>query len=432
MKTFERLESEVRGYCRAFPTIFERAMGSELFDVEGRRYVDFFAGAGVINYGHNNPRIRDALVEYLQQSGIVHGLDMATSAKKIFLESFDEIVLRPRGMSYKMQFTGPTGTNAVEAALKLARKVTGRRNVVAFTNAFHGMTLGALAVTGSEAKRAGAGVNLPSVARCPYDGYAAGTNSLELLEQLIGDPSSGIDKPAAVIVETVQAEGGVNVASIEWLRGLRELTRRHDVLLIVDDIQVGCGRTGKFFSFETSNIEPDMVCLSKALSGFGMPMAMVLIRPELDLWQPGEHNGTFRGFNPAFVTATAALSLYWRTADLEAEVARRARLVRQRLDAIAEEFAGECLEVRSRGLIQGLQLKPRLAGKISRAAFDLGLVIETSGPRDEVLKILPPLTTNDALLEEGLDILHAAIATVTSSWPRPTPAGAVEVLANDR
>ncbi|HUH01511.1 MAG TPA: diaminobutyrate--2-oxoglutarate transaminase, partial [Kofleriaceae bacterium] len=280
MQIIERLESNVRSYCRSFPVVFDRAEGSHLFDESGRDYLDFFAGAGALNYGHDNPLLRDALLEYIGRGGVAHSLDMTTAAKVRFLELFERLILRPRDLRYKVMFPGPTGTTAVEAALKLARKVTGRASVVAFTNAFHGMTLGSLAVTGNGAKRGGAGVTLDRTNRMPFAGYfGTDTDTLGQVAAMLGDGSSGVDAPAAFIVETVQAEGGVNVASEEWLVGLARLAREHDALLIVDDIQVGCGRTGPFFSFEDAGIRPDIVCLSTSLSGFGLPRAVTLMRP---------------------------------------------------------------------------------------------------------------------------------------------------------
>jgi len=413
METFEHLESEVRSYCRAFPTVFEKARGHELIDQDGKRYVDFFAGAGVLNYGHNNPRLKRRLLEYLESDGLVHSLDMASTAKAAFLERFREVILEPRGLDYKVQFPGPTGTNAVEAALKLARKVTGRQNVISFTNAFHGMTLGSLSVTGNGFKRAGAGVALHDTSRMPFDGYLGEeVDTLEYLEAVLEDGGSGVDKPAAVILETVQAEGGVIAARFDWLRRLAKLLRKHEVLLIVDDIQVGCGRTGPFFSFEPAEIVPDVVCLSKSISGYGLPMALVLLRPELDVWAPGEHNGTFRGHNAAFVTATEALS-YWTDDQLTKEVREKAERVTERLREIVDNHPEAAGELRGRGLIQGIAFAdPELAGKVSSEAFDRGLVIETAGPRSEVLKLLPSLTIDREALERGLDVIEESLDAV--------------------
>lgn len=416
MEIIERLESEVRSYCRSFPTVFTRAEGAHLFDDKGTRYLDFFAGAGALNYGHNHPIMVERLVEYITGSGIAHSLDMATRAKVDFMTAFEQHVLRPRDLRYKMMFPGPTGTNAVEAALKLARKVTGRTQVVSFTNAFHGMTLGSLATTGNAMKRAAAGVPLEHVVRAPYDGYfGPEVDTLSHLEALLSDRSSGIEAPAAFIVETVQGEGGVNVASDEWLRGLEALAREHGALFIVDDIQVGCGRTGAFFSFEEAGLQPDIVCLSKSLSGFGQPFALTLMRPELDVWRPGEHNGTFRGNNLAFVTATAALEHFWSDDHLSDLVEEKATIARARLARMSDAGAGDST-VRGRGLVMGLSFEePELARRTTRAAFERGLVIETSGPDDQVVKLLPPLTITCDELKQGLEILEQAVAVARAT-----------------
>ncbi len=421
LKIFDRMESEVRGYIRSFPVIFAKARGSELFDEDGRRYVDFFSGAGALNYGHNNPILRERLVEYLSSDGVVHGLDMATSAKKYFLRTVDRLVLKPRGLDYILQFTGPTGTNAVEAALKLARQVKGRQNIISFTHGFHGMSGGSLAATANQKFRRAAGVSLGNTSFMPFDGYlGADVNTMAYLERMLDDPSSGLDHPAAVIVETVQGEGGVNVASQRWLRELERLCRCHDMLLIVDDIQVGCGRTGSFFSFEAAGISPDIVTLSKSLSGFGLPLSLVLFKPELDVWEPGAHSGTFRGNNLAFVTAAQALETYWSDAVLSAAVATKERLVRDWLENLVHSYRDAGLGVRGRGLIQGLvtPVGADLANRIARRAFELGVVIETSGAHDEVLKILPALTIPDEQLEQGLEIVERSVGEVLASLRR--------------
>lgn len=413
MKTFETHESNVRGYIRSFPTIFAKAKGAKLFDQDGTQYIDFFAGAGVLNYGHNNAELKAAVMDYMADDGIMHGLDMATQAKQTFLKTFHEVILKPRGMDYKIQFPGPTGTNAVESALKLARKVTGRTNVVSFTNAFHGMTMGSLALTGNASKRAGAGVPLNNVSIMPYDSYMGkNVDTLDYFEKTLTDAGSGIDKPAAAIVETVQGEGGINVAGWKWLRRLRAICTQHDILMIVDDIQMGCGRTGPFFSFEPAAIKPDLICLSKAISGLGLPMALVLIRPDLDIWQPGEHNGTFRGNNLAFVSAAKALD-YWRDGVLEEDVAIKGRRIRERLSDIVGAHPDANLRVRGRGMIQGLVTEDEgLAVDICQEAFANGLVMETAGIDDQVAKVMPPLTIDDLTLEKGLDTLVKAASRV--------------------
>lgn len=415
MNVFEQYESEVRGYCRNFPAVFSSAKGAWMTDTGGQRYLDFFSGAGVLNYGHNNDRIKQPLIRYLLGDGITHTLDMYSEAKQRFIQRFNDVILKPRGLSYKFQFPGPTGTNAVEAALKLARKVTGRQTVVNFTNAFHGMTLGALAVTGNSFKRAGAGVPLHHTAAVPFEGYLGqDIDTLEYLEAMLIDNGSGMEIPAAVIVESVQAEGGVNVASHEWLKRLREITKQHDILLIMDDIQVGCGRTGAFFSFEDAGIEPDIITLSKSLSGYGLPLALVLMKPELDVWSPGEHNGTFRGHCPAFVTATAALD-FWVDNGLEMSVRKKSKHVERRLNGMVQDQDIDAT-VRGRGLIWGIEFADReMAAQVSQACFERGLIIETAGIDDQVLKLLPSLTIDEADLDHGLDIIEQSLQTVRDS-----------------
>lgn len=407
MGIFERLESEVRCYCRSFDTVFATARNETLTDEEGRTYIDFLAGAGSLNYGHNNPAIKTAIIEYLQKDGILNGLDLHTEAKREFLRTFDRHILWPREMDYKIQFTGPTGTNAVEAALKLARKVTGRMNVIAFTNGFHGVSLGSLAATGNRRFRASAGVPLEHVTFMPYDGYLAGADSLAYLSKALKDGSSGVDAPAAIIVETVQGEGGVNVASRDWLRGLEQVCRDSGVLLIVDDIQVGCGRTGRFFSFEEAGIAPAMITLSKSLGAYGLPMSVVLMKRELDQWSPGEHTGTFRGNNLAFVAATEAIKLYWRDEVLTHQIGAKGEMMHAALARLAARHPQMALKVRGRGMIWGISAEghPELAGAVSRAAFERGVIVETSGANSQVLKLLPPLTITEDKLNQGLQII---------------------------
>lgn len=414
--TTAAIESEVRTYCRNWPVVFSRAQGSRMFDHDGRAYLDFFAGASTLNYGHNHPVLKQALLAYLEQDGVTHGLDMLTDAKQEFLTEFASRILVPRGLDYRVQFPGPTGTNSVEAALKLARKVTGRHTVVAFTGAFHGMSLGSLAVTGNAGKRAGAGVPLAHTWRIPYDGFAGGeVSGLKLLDSMLADTSSGMDLPAAVVVETVQGEGGINPAGPTWLADLAELCARRGILLIVDDIQMGCGRTGPFFSFEVAGINPDIVCLSKSISGYGLPMSLTVFRPELDVWRPGEHNGTFRGNNPAFVTAAAALREFWSDSTLEKQTAARALRFEQELGELAARHAARIAGVRGRGMVWGVAFRePPMARQVTDAAFARGLLLETAGSRDEVAKLMPPLTATDDEITEGLGILRDAVASVAA------------------
>ena len=415
LNIFDEFESNVRSYVRSFPVVFAKADGVVLTDEDGTEYLDFLAGAGTLNYGHNNPIMQTALIEYLQSGGVTHALDLATVAKRRFIETFSRLILQPRGLDYKLQFTGPTGANAVEAALKLARLSTGRSHVVAFTHAFHGVSLGSLATTANRKFRDAAGVSLGDVTFVPYDGYLdASFDSIHYLERLLGDPSSGLDRPAAVIVETIQGEGGVNVARVEWVQALAALCAREGIVLIADDIQVGCGRTGTFFSFEQSGIVPDIVILSKSLSGYGLPMSLVLMRRELDIWKPGSHSGTFRGNNLAFVGATVALETYWSDSAFSERVLGLGEVVKERLERMAARHPDAGLVVRGRGMIWGMvsETHPDIARRISAEAFTRGLIIETSGAYGEVLKLLSPLTISDDELERGLAIIEQSLDAV--------------------
>lgn len=422
---FNHLESEVQSYARAFPCVFDHARGSELWDVNNHRYLDFLAGAGSLNYGHNNPVLKQCLLDYIQRDEITHSLDLHTLAKEKFLLAMRDIVLQPRDLDYVIQFTGPTGTNAVEAALKIARMSTGRTNVICFTNGFHGVSSGALAATGNQHHRGASGLPLLGTTVMPYDGYFGDeVNTIDYLEKLLSDPSSGVDYPAAVILETVQGEGGLNAASIEWLQQLQALCKKKKIVLIVDDIQAGCGRTGTFFSFEEAGLNPDIVTLSKSLSGYGLPLAVVLLKRELDIWKPGEHNGTFRGNNHAFVTATAMLECYWRTHDFAEKVQAKGEYLKHHLQELVGRFSPHLLEVRGRGMMCGICCADAdRAEAVTARAYKQGLIIERSGPNDEVIKCLMPLTTPYSELEEGLNILTRCLAEEFSetvvSLPEP-------------
>ena len=306
-QTFEQYESSVRSYCRHFPAVFTKGKGAMMYDEAGNGYIDFFCGAGALNYGHNNDYIIGKMVEYLQSDGILHGMDMYTPAKRAFIDTLQEKILKPRGLNYRVMCCGPTGTNSVEAALKLARKVTGRSNVWAFMGCFHGMTLGSLALTTEAYARNAAGVALGNVTHIPAPYMFPELDVIAYMQRMLDDDHSGVAKPAALVMDTVQAEGGIYPFEPEFLAKCRKFCDDNDILLLVDDIQAGCGRTGTFFSFERGGIKPDMVMLSKSIGGVGMPMSILLINPDKDIWKPAEHNGTFRGNQLAFVAGKAAL-----------------------------------------------------------------------------------------------------------------------------
>lgn len=405
---FAEHESSARSYCRNFPAIFKRASGCYLYDQHDNAWLDFLSCAGAVNYGHNPAALKEALMAYLANDGIQAALDMHSVAKAEFIMAFNTIILQPRGLDYKMQFTSPTGTSVVESAIKLARKVKNRTSVVAFTNGFHGMSSTALGLTGNRDNRQNAVDS--HIFRLPYDGYLEGLDTIDYFERLLIDNSSGMDIPAAVILETVQGEGGINVATKSWLQRLQALLQRHDILLIIDDIQAGCGRTGYFFSFEFAAIQPDMVCLSKSLSGYGLPFSLLLFKPQWDQWKPGEDNGTFRGNTTAFVTAKAALENYWRDERLSQHIFRQEQVVQQWLEEMKLRFPRFIKHTRGRGLFHGIELySPELAKKITQYCFAQQMIVERAGDRDQVIKIMPSLTIPEETLLAGLMILERAM-----------------------
>ncbi len=417
MTPFEQRESEIRGYCRAYPTVFASASNARQVDEDGKSYIDFFSGAGVLNFGHNNPRMKRAMIEFLEADGVAHSLDTYTTTKRDFVQRFTEVILEPRGMDHKMQFMGPTGTNAVEAALKLARRVTGRHNVVAFSHGFHGMTLGALAATANDVFRQAAGVPLGYVERMPFEtAPGGGIEALEAYADALKDSSSGLKPPAAFLVEVIQAEGGVHVASEAWLKAVQDLAHDVGALFIVDDIQAGCGRTGSYFSFDDMDLDPDIVTLAKGIGGFGTPLAMNLNKPEHDAhWKPGEHTGTFRGQGLSFVAGTEALS-YFTDDELMSQVKANGQVLRERLEQIEQANPGKGWEVRGRGMMQAIDVVDgAFAKQVQTEAFNAGLLVGPCGTGGRVVKLIPPLTIPEEDLTEGLDLLEKAISTAAGS-----------------
>lgn len=421
---FEQRESNIRGYCRAYPTVFDTASNAEQIDEDGKKYIDFFAGAGVLNFGHNNPKMKEALIDYIQNDGLVQSLDTYSTAKRSFLERFTELVLKPRNMNHKFQFNGPTGTNAVEAALKLARRVTGRQQVIAFSHGFHGMTLGALACTANSVFRNAAGVPLSHVRHvsfgceklCNGCRENCGMENLQNLRAMLMDSSSGLSAPAAFIVEPIQAEGGVKVASKEWLKAVEQLARDTGALFILDDIQAGCGRTGSYFSFDGMDLDPDIVCLAKGIGGYGTPLAMNLVKPEHDKhWNPGEHTGTFRGQGFSFIAGTVGLDILNEKGFNQATVEKGEKL-KAALQAMADRYPEKDFQVRGKGMMQGIDIKDgSLSKAIASECFKQGLLIGPCGAGGRVIKLIPPLTIENDKLETGLKILDQAFDNIISA-----------------
>lgn len=411
--TFEKYESSVRSYCRHFPKVFTDAKGAVMIDENGEKYIDFFCGAGAVNYGHNNNYIKGKMVEYLMTDGIIHALDMYTVPKRNFIETIQTKIIEPRGYKYRIQFTGPTGTNGIEAALKLARKTTGRRNIFAFMGCFHGMTLGALSLTTEMYARNGAGATFVDCTHIPAPYMFENLDVIEYMQKMIDDDHSGVEKPAAVVMETVQAEGGIRVFDDQFLRDVRDFCTRNDILMIVDDVQVGCCRTGNFFSFERAGIQPDIVVMSKSIGGIGMPLAIVLHTEELDNWKPGEHNGTFRGNQLSFVAGAAAID-YLIENNIEEMVKHKGEIVS---DFVKNKILplDSRLEYRGIGLIHGIdfgKIDASLSEKVIEICFENNLICECAGREGAVVKIMPPLVIEEELLLKGLGILKSAIEKV--------------------
>ena len=410
---FEAYESNVRSYCRSFPTVFKKAKGSIMTDEDGKDYIDFFAGAGALNYGHNPDSMVEKMIDYLKNDGIVHSMDMFTAPKREFIEYFQENILKARGFDYKIQFAGPTGTNAVEAALKLARKNKKRENIFAFMGAFHGMTLGALSLTTDSSSREGAGQCLSNVTHIPAPYMFGGFDSIKYMETILTDDHSGIEKPAAVILECVQADGGIYTFDAGFLKALRELCTKHDILLIADEIQVGNARTGTFFSFEKAGIVPDIITLSKSIGGCGMPLALVLFKRELDIWTPGEHTGTFRGNQLSLIAGKEGLRKVVEE-NIEGEVQRKGGIVS---DFLTKEILplDEKISFRGTGLIWGVdfsQFSEDMTKPLIAECFKRGLIVERVGRDNNVLKLMPPLVIEDENLIKGLEILKESIKAI--------------------
>jgi diaminobutyrate-2-oxoglutarate transaminase len=421
--------------CRAglqgVDAVFDRAVGSVLIDQHGRRTIDFSAGRGELAYGHNDRDLVAALTGHLQAQGLAAAPGLPTAARQAFVASFSHRVLAPRGLDHRVLLPGHTPADTLRAALQLARQATGRQGVITFTHGGHGLQLGTLATQGNRHDRLGA--LLPGVHRVAYDGFhGAQVDTAAQLERLLEDGAAGVPTPAAIVVETLQADGGH--ASRAWLRRIAALARRHGSWLLVDDMQAGCGRTGGFFSFEPMDIVPDGVLLSQGLSGLGLPLSALLLRPALV--GPAEASAVEQGAvdGLALVTATAALEKFWADDRLATQVARRAQAMAAVLAPLAARWPAGRL--RGRGMLLGLDVgHGGLAERIARRCLALGLLVDTVGARGQVLRLTPPLTTPDPLLDQGLQRLVDAVdwsnsvQSVQCPPGDPLPAGQAAGLA---
>lgn len=419
----EAYESNARSYPRRLPIAIERAAGPFVRDVDGNVYIDFLTGAGVLALGHNHPEVVDAVRRQLELH--CHGLDFPTPIKDEFVSV--QLGLLPPEMHgrTRIQFCGAAGENAIDAALKLCKTATGRGDVVAFHGGFHGSTHSTMAVSGLLAQKEPVANLVPGVHFFPYpycyrcllglSPDTCATSCLTYLERVLTDPNGGVPRPAAVLVEPVQGEGGVIPAPPEFLQGLRRLTRELDVPLIVDEVQSGCGRTGKWFAFEHAGIVPDVVVASKALGGIGMPIAAIFYDERLDVWEPGAHTGTFRGNQLAFAAGAAAARIIVRDGILD-HVRELGAYALERLAALPERhpFVGE---VRGIGLMLGIELVDaetgafdgQRAATVQRLALERGLIVELGGRDDCVVRLMPPLNVTTSVLDDGLAILEEAL-----------------------
>ena len=412
MNSFDAIESNVRWYCRRWPTVFTSAAGSVITDENGVEYLDFFAGAGALSYGHNNPLLVEAAIEHLRAGRLLHSLDTFTVEKRDFLETIQRTILAPRQLDMVVQTVGPTGATAVEAALQLAQRLTGHRAVLGFESGYHGMSYRAASISASMAGRE-TSAHLKDFVALPYVKHVTDAD-VELLDATLRAPVNG-QRIGVVIIEPTQGEGGARAFDPAYLGAIRRITRELGILVIADEIQAGVGRTGPFFSFEGSSLDPDIICVSKSISGLGLPMAINLVRRDLDTWNPGEFSGTFRGNNLAFATSTAMMNHYWSDATLEKNTEQLATTVRNALEAMAEQHGAGHFSVRGNGLLCGLAVgDTELAADISRHAFERRLIVETCGPGYTVVKLLTPLVIDPALLDEGLRRLALAVEQATA------------------
>jgi len=412
MNPFDALESNVRYYCRRWPAVFSSASGSVITDEDGVEYLDFFAGAGALSYGHNNPLFVDVAIEHLRSGRLLHSLDTFTPEKRTFLETIERTILQPRQLDMVVQTVGPTGATAVEAALQLAQRLTGHRGVVGFAGGYHGMSYRAASISDSMAGRE-TSAHLKDFVALPYVQHVT-EQDIELLESTLRSTVNG-QPIGVVIIEPTQGEGGARAFDPAYLAAIRRVTRDLGILVIADEIQAGVGRTGPFFSFEGSQLDPDIICVSKSISGLGLPMAINLVRRSLDTWNPGEFSGTFRGNNLAFATSAVMMSHYWSDSTLEKNTELFATTVRTALEAMSDSFGAGRFSVRGNGLLCGLAVGDTdVAAAISRHAFERGLIVETCGPGDTIVKLLTPLVIEPAQLDTGLERLALAVEQATS------------------
>ncbi|THA57450.1 aminotransferase class III-fold pyridoxal phosphate-dependent enzyme [Streptomyces sp. A0958] len=433
-------ESAARTYARSLPIVPVRARGLTIEGADGRRYLDCLSGAGTLALGHNHPVVLEAIKKVIDSGAPLHVLDLATPVKDAFTTELFATLPARFADDARIQFCGPAGTDAVEAAFKLVRAATGRSGLLAFTGAYHGMTAGALAASGGAGDVRVTRLPFPQDYRCPFGigGEAGARTAARWTESLLDDPKSGTPAPAGMILEPVQGEGGVNPAPDGWMRRMREITEDRSIPLIADEVQTGVGRTGAFWAVEHSGIVPDVMVLSKAIGG-SLPLAVIVYRSELDTWQPGAHAGTFRGNQLAMAAGTATLAHV-----RENGLAERAGVLGDRMLASLRSLAADhpCIgDVRGRGLMIGVEVvdpetrpsgtdteappDPVLAVAVQQECLRRGLIVELGGRHSTVVRLLPPLTITDEQATAVIDRLADALAAAERSPHRRTPTGSI-------
>ena len=403
--SLERFESVAQSHAVRAPVVFDRTLPFQLVDEKGNSYVDFSSGG----YGHSNLSVHTALIDHLSREQVIQACNRTSVVRRRFVEAFAERILQPRHMAYRILFTDPASGTAAETALKLARRCKRRTKIVAFTDASHGITDGSRAITGGSPDGRAFSALRSNTTFMPFCGFfGEGTDTITYFRRYLEDSASGLERPAAVIVETVQIQGGVRVASERWLRSLAALCAEFDILLIVDDSLTGCGATGSYFGFEGARIAPDMVIVSNAIAG-GLPMSMLLLRPELDTWRPGEQMGELQGNGLAFAAATALLAE--RDAVLPDQGRASSHILSEELHKLAARHVRAKIKVRGKGVVWGLDLgRPGAAAVVSTWALERGVIVEPARLKDEVLLIRPAVTIDETTLREGLDRLDEAVS----------------------
>lgn len=430
-------ESNARSYPRRLPLAIKEAEGIYVTDMDGKTYYDCLAGAGTLALGHSHPVVIDAIKSTLDRKLPLHTLDITTPLKEAFVDELFASLPELFAKDARIHFCGPTGADGIEAAVKLAKTVTGRRGVFAFQGGYHGSTHAAMSLSGTLHQKSEIHGLMPDVHflpfpytyRCPFGvgGERCQRLGIRYIEGILNDPESGVLPPAAMILEVVQGEGGAIPAPVEWLREVRRITETHGIPLIIDEVQTGFGRTGRLFAFEHAGIVPDMLVLSKAVGG-SLPLSVVVYRKRFDLWKPAAHIGTFRGNQLAMAAGLASLK-FIQSENISVQSAMRGRQLLQRLRQL-QTRVGEIGDVRGLGLMIGVEIvhgrgetdalgqplaNPELAARIQRRCFQKGLILEVGGRHSSVVRFLPPLIITETQVDSVADIFAEAVREVCAN-----------------